>query len=481
MPPTQGDRRYRVAGPAGAFARIGVEAVAIVAIVAIVGSVSNGTPPNLIVILTDDQGYADVGFNGCKDIPTPKIDRIAREGVRCTSGYVTHSVCGPSRAALITGRYQCRFGASRNPTVDPTVPNNGVPREQKNLAELLAPRGYRSMAIGKWHLGTHPDLRPLVRGFDEFFGFLSGGHNYFAHQLTLNDLSEVDRPWAWYRTKLLRGEKRVEIDDYLTDELSDAAVDFIDRSHEQPFFLYLAYNAPHSPLQATDEYLSRFASIEDKDRRTYAAMVSAVDDGVGRVLDAVTRHALDEQTLIFFLSDNGGPPSNASSNAPLRGHKSSPFEGGVRVPFAVRWIGTLPKGHDYDHAVSSLDIAATMVAHADVEVPTDRPLDGVDLVPYLTGEEATKPHPVLFWRWYDSHRLAARIDDDKFILLPPEDRYASDGPRLLYDLGSDIGERQNLATTRPAVFDHAKQQALQWNRELVPPAYPGLGTWMPGQ
>lgn len=436
-------------------------------------------PPNLIVILTDDQGYADVGFNGCQDIPTPNIDRIASEGVRCTNGYVTHSVCGPSRAALITGRYQCRFGASRNPTIDPSIPNNGVPKDQKNIAELLAPRGYRSMAVGKWHLGTHPDLRPLVRGFDEFFGFLSGGHEYFPHKLTLRDLSEVDKPWAWYRTKLLRNETPVETTDYLTDELTNAAVEFVDRHHEQPFFLYLAYNAPHTPLQATEKYLSRFEGIQDGERRTYAAMVSAVDDGVGRLLEKLTEHELDERTLVFFLSDNGGASNNASSNAPLRGHKSSPFEGGVRVPFAVRWTGTLPAGVDYEPAVSSLDIAATIVTHAEASVPTDRGLDGVDLVPYLSGANRDAPHPALYWRWYDKHRLAARIGEQKLIFLPDDDALASDGPRLLYDLSRDVAESTNLVETRPAQADAMRQAVMEWNQELVPPVSPRLGSWKP--
>lgn len=440
---------------------------------------SRAEPPNLVIILTDDQGYADVGFNGCQDIPTPHIDRIASEGVRCTNAYVTHSVCGPSRAALITGRYQCRFGASRNPTADPSVPNNGVPKEQKNLAELLAPRGYRSMAVGKWHLGTHPDLRPLVRGFDEFFGFLTGGHDYFPHKLTLRDLSEVDKRWDWYRTKLLRNETRVETTDYLTDELTNAAVDFVDRNHEQPFLLYLAYNAPHTPLQATEKYLSRFTGIQDEKRRTYAAMVSAVDDGVGRLLAKLTEHQLDERTLVFFLSDNGGPTTNGSSNAPLRGHKSSPFEGGVRVPYAVRWTGILPAGMNYEHPVSSLDIAATILTHAKAAVPTDKPLDGVDLVPYLTGTNREAPHPALYWRWYDQHRLAARVGDQKLILLPKGGELASDGPRLLYDLPRDVSEVKNLVEARPAQAEAIQQAVMEWNQELVPPLSPGLGSWKP--
>lgn len=438
-------------------------------------------PPNLVVILTDDMGYADVGFNGCQDIPTPNLDRIAAEGVRCTSGYVTHSVCGPSRAALMTGRYQCRFGACRNPTVDPSVPNNGVPLSERTLAELLAPHGYRSMAVGKWHLGTHPDLRPLERGFDEFFGFLSGGHNYFPEQLKLRDLSEVDAPWAWYRTKLLRDRAPVETAKYLTDELSDAAVDFVERNHTEPFFLYLAYNAPHTPLQATPEYLARFDAIDDPERRTYAAMIAAVDDGVGRLLDKLTEHGLDERTLIFFLSDNGGATNNASSNAPLRGHKSSPFEGGVRVPFAVRWTGVLSSGIDYDHPVSSLDIAATIVARSGAPPAAGKALDGVDLVPYLTGQRPTAPHRALFWRWYDKNRFATRVGDQKFILMEDRDDETAGNQPLLYDLRRDLSESDSLAGARPEAVDSARRLLDAWTDGLVDPISPGLGSWRFGE
>jgi arylsulfatase A-like enzyme len=247
---------------------------------------AEGQPPNLIIILTDDQGYADVGFNGCKDIPTPHIDKIAENGVVFTDGYVSFPVCGPSRAGLMTGRYQDRFGYTTNPTIDPENPNAGLPMEEKNIAEVLKAANYRSAIIGKWHLGSHERHHPLNRGFDHFFGFLSGGHSYFHHQLTLPDLKSVTRKWQWYSTKIMEDHGRIEVDDYLTDELTDATNRFIEKEskNDQPFFIYLAYNAPHLPLQATEKYLSRFTHIKDEKRRTYAAMVSAVDDGVGRIL-----------------------------------------------------------------------------------------------------------------------------------------------------------------------------------------------------
>lgn len=457
--------------------------------------------PNLVLILADDLGYADVGFNGCTDIPTPSIDRIAAEGVRFTEAYVTGAVCGPSRAGLITGRYQDRFGCGNNPTVNPAVPN-GVPRSERMISELLGPAGYESKAVGKWHLGTFPGLHPRDRGFDEFYGFLTGGHDYFPENLTLEDLSEVNKQWAWYRTKLLDNGVRVSTTKYLTDELSDRAVEFIDRDRADggsgddgagdgaaPFFLYLCYNAPHTPMQATDAYLARFEHIKNKRRRTYAAMVSAMDDGIGRVLDAIDRRGIADETIVVFLSDNGGATNNASRNTPLRGFKSSEFEGGIRVPFAVRWPGVAPAGAVYEHPISSLDIAATIVAaagpEAEAQVRETHPLDGVDLRPFLAGEAEGVPHESLFWRWHSRDHGVIRLGDMKLI-----ERGEKGGGDLLFDVEHDISERRNLI--RLEVNDAGEtvrvgegwdrfgilHEALgAWTAELIPPAHPSLGSW----
>ncbi|MGB1125075.1 MAG: sulfatase-like hydrolase/transferase [Phycisphaeraceae bacterium] len=428
------------------------------------------TKPNLVLILSDDQGYADVGFNGCKDIPTPNLDRIAKEGARVTNGYVTYPVCGPSRAGLMTGRYQDRFGYTTNPAINPNDPRCGLPLTEKNIAELLKPAGYTSMIVGKWHLGTHPTLRPLVRGFDEFYGFLSGGHRYLHEELTLNDLSEVKKPFDWYRTKLLQNEERIQIDDYLTDVLSDAGADFIKRRHKDgPFFLYLAYNAPHGPLQATKKYLDRFPDLQGK-RKTYAAMVSAMDDGVGRILDTLDELKLAENTIVVFLSDNGGATKNASSNLPLRGHKSTLFEGGVRVPFAIRWTGTIPADQTYKKPVSSMDIAATIVAHAGAKVDPNKPLDGVDLLPYLTGKNKNAAHPVLYWRMEPKDRLAILKDGMKVIL-------SGDEGSLMFNLKDDITEKKNLYTTRPEEFEALEAEVREWSKDFPGPAFPALESW----
>ncbi|QIG53530.1 sulfatase-like hydrolase/transferase [Altererythrobacter sp. BO-6] len=434
--------------------------------------------PNIIVIITDDQGYRDVGFNGSEEIPTPNIDRIAHEGVRFTRGYVTFPVCGPSRAGLLTGRHQSRFGFDRNPNADPSDPRGGLPRSEEMISEMLKRSGYYSMAIGKWHMGTHETLRPRVRGFDEFYGFLEGGHDYFPENTVFEDISDSKKPYDWYRTKLVDNGKRVHFKQYLTDELSDRAVEFVRRRSgaEQPFFLYLAYNAPHSPLQATEKYLNRFPDIADPKRRTYAAMISAVDDGVGKLLDELDRSGKAENTLIFFLSDNGGVVTAETgeqpiaNNAPLRGGKSQLFEGGVRVPFAMRWPARIIGGKDYTRPVSSMDIVGTITSQLAIEVRPDRPLDGVDLMPYLLGEKTGDPQPVLFWRKFDQGQHAMVIGDLKYIFN------GQNG--VMFNLREDVGEKKNIGPANKGNMAQLEKVYQVWNGKMAPkPAFPPLGTW----
>lgn len=429
--------------------------------------------PNLIVILTDDMGYADVGFNGCTDIPTPAIDKIADQGVRFTQGYVTYPVCGPSRAGLLTGRYQDRFGFTTNPSIDPNNPTSGLPVEEETMAQVLQKAGYKSAIIGKWHMGTHPNFHPLERGFDYFYGFLSGGHRYFPEELTLNDLSEVTEKWQWYNTKIIENRTPVETDEYLTDELSKAAVNFIRNQarDDQHFMLYLAYNAPHAPLQATEKYLSRFSHIADTKRKTYAAMVSAVDDGVEMILNTLKEKGIDENTIVVFLSDNGGPKTNASNNKPLRGYKSDLFEGGVRVPFAIRWKGTIPEGKTYNLPISSLDILATIVAQADIKINPLRPLDGVDLIPYLTGSKAGEPHDFLFWRKWEQNAMAIRNGSLKLVA----NRQMEDNPPLLFNIDADKSETSDLKSTMPETGDKLLLEWQKWNAQMKDRVFPTLG------
>lgn len=429
--------------------------------------------PNLVVIMTDDMGYADVGFNGCLDIPTPAIDKIADEGVRFTQGYVSFPVCGPSRAGFLTGRYQDRFGFTTNPSIDPNNPISGLPVEEETMAQVLQKADYKSAIVGKWHMGTHPNFHPLERGFDYFYGFLSGGHRYFPEELTLNDLSEVTKQWQWYNTKLIENRSKVETDDYLTDELSDAAVRFINRQveNDQHFMLYLAYNAPHTPLQATEKYLSRFPNIPEGKRKTYAAMVSAVDDGVERVLTALENGGIDENTIVVFLSDNGGATNNASDNGTLRGHKSDLFEGGIRVPFAIRWKGTVIGGQTYKKPISSLDIMATIVAQADVKINPLRPLDGVDLVPYLTGMDAGDPHDYLFWRKWEQNAMAIRKGNNKLVA----NRQMDENAPLLFNLASDASETNNIKDSQKEVANELLNEWQKWNAQLKDRVFPTLG------
>lgn len=433
----------------------------------------NSTKPNLIVIMTDDMGYADVGFNGCLDIPTPAIDQIANEGIRFTQGYVSFPVCGPSRAGFLTGRYQDRFGFTTNPSIDPNNPVAGLPVEEETIAQVLRKANYNSAIIGKWHMGTHPKFHPLERGFDYFYGFLSGGHNYFPEELTLNDLSEVNSKWGWYRTKIIENRTPVETDEYLTDEFSNAAVGYIEEQVEnnQHFMLYLAYNAPHTPMQATEKYLSRFPNISDERRRTYAAMVSAVDDGVERILKTLDETGITDNTIVVFLSDNGGAANNASSNDPLRGRKGDLFEGGIRVPFAMKWKGVIPEGQTYNKPISSLDIMATITAQTDVKINPMKPLDGVDLIPFLTGENTGDPHDYLFWRKWEQNAMAVRHGNYKLVA----NRQQEQNPPELYNILSDISETNNVKSSQKELSENLMLEWQNWNSKMKDRVFPTLG------
>jgi arylsulfatase A-like enzyme len=426
--------------------------------------------PNLIVIMADDLGYSDVGFNGCKDIPTPNIDSIASNGVRCTNGYVSYSVCGPSRAGFITGRYQQRFGFERNPQYKPNDPDMGLTQKEKTIAELLAPVGYHSGIIGKWHLGVHaPTSHPMKRGFNEFYGHLGGGHKYMPEDLMIKDSAKARGEAESYRTWILKNHTPVPPRKYLTDEFSGEAVSFLERNQDKPFFLFLSYNAPHTPLQATTKYLDRFSHIKDPKRKIYAAMVSAVDDGVGLLLKSLSEQKLEEKTIVAFLSDNGGPiTKNASSNTPLRGAKGDVWEGGHRVPFALQWKGTLPAGKIYDHPVSSLDFAATMADLSGAKVDKAKPLDGVNLIPYLKGENTELPHEALYLRKFDQQRYSVR--KGKYKLVIP----FLNGKPQLYDLEEDIGETSDLALVKPKILSELDALRQEWSAQLIEPTFMGL-------
>jgi len=413
-------------------------------------------------------GNGDVGFNGCKDIPTPNIDRIAQNGVRFTNGYVSYCVCSPSRAGLLTGRYQDRFGYSRNPLFAPNDPQMGLPLSEETLADVLKKANYKSLAIGKWHLGAHESLHPLKRGFNDFYGFLGGGHNYFPENFTLNDPYEAKSEYDSYKIKLLRNLERIDEKEYLTDAFSREAVSYIEKNKDHPFFIYLAYNAPHSPLQATEKYLNRFSHMPEGKRKKYAAMVSAVDDGVGQVLSKLEELKLTENTIVVFLSDNGGPENdNGSDNGILRGQKSDLFEGGIRVPFAMQWPAKIRAGLTFDKPVISLDIFATIIAQTKAPVNTKNKIDGVNLIPFLTGEKSEAPHDYLFWRKFDAKNYAVRKDNEKMVLK-------SGSEEMLFDLDQDISEQKNLSTEKQIRVNRLKGDLKKWESELQDPTFLGL-------
>lgn len=407
--------------------------------------------PNIIVIVADDQGYNDLGVQGCKDIPTPNIDGLAKGGVRFTSGYVSGPYCSPTRAGLLTGRYQQRFGHEFNPGPAQTAgPEMGLPLTETTLANRLKQAGYATGMVGKWHLGYQDKFHPMKRGFDEFYGFLGGSHSY------VNAKADMANP-------ILRGTEAINEKEYLTDAFGREAVAYIDRHKEHPFFLYLTFNAVHTPMDATQKYLDRFASIQDEKRRTYAAMTSAMDDAIGRVVTKLRDSKLEENTLMFYVSDNGGPPVNASNNQPLRGFKAQTLEGGVRVPFFVKWPARIPAGKIYDKPVIQLDISATALAAAGIEVPADAHLDGVNLLPHLMGQKDGSPHEKLYWRF--GPQIAIRQGDWKLV------RHSGSQELELYNLADDIGEKNNLAQSQPEKFKELQTAWNAWNSQLKEPLW----------
>ena len=449
--------------------------------------------PNIIVLLADDLGYGELGCQGNEEIPTPHIDSIAANGVRFTNGYVTGPNCSPSRAGFLSGSIPTRFGYENNPighrNEDPAI---GFPTSETTLAETMQDAGYTTGLLGKWHLGGTAAYHPFRHGFEEFFGFMHEGH-YFVQppyegvttmlrRKTLPD-GEVGR-WIgkkkliyhkWPSNEpdydadnpIIRGGQPVMETEYLTDALTREAVDFIDRHDDKPFFLYLAYNAVHSPLQGADAYMRKFSHIQDIQRRIFAAMLANMDDSVGAVMKQLRKSGLEENTLVFFLSDNGGPTRElTSSNAPLRGQKGMMYEGGLRVPFMVQWKGTLPKGKVYNHPVTSLDIYATAAANAKATAPEN--IEGVDLIPYLTSKRSDRPHDTLFWR--QGNKAGLRHGDLKLVRMGGR-KAVGNAKWELYDLSKDISEERNLAKANP---EHLSELVALWkkmNGEMQEPLF----------
>ena len=445
--------------------------------------------PNLIVLLADDLGYGELGCQGNKEIPTPHIDAIAQKGIRFTQGYVTAPNCSPSRAGLLTGKYGTRFGHEFNPTgAKNEEPGFGLPLSQKTLADSLQRAGYLNGLIGKWHLGGTARYHPFRRGFDEFFGFTHEGH-YF-----------VPEPWegttTWLRRSVLpgggkgmrafgkviysthmgynepdydannpivRGSQPVHEEQYFTDAITRESVDFIDRHAEKPFFLFVSYNAVHSPLQAADKYMNQFQHIADVQRRIFAAMLANLDDSVGGIMKKLADEGLEKDTLVFFLSDNGGPTKElTSSNLPLRGGKGQMYEGGIRVPFLFQWPGKVPAGKTFDRPVLSTDIFATILAAAGTPKPKGKYVESYDLLPYLTGKYKEDPHEWLYWR--QSHKAAFRVGDMKIVRQKAK-------KWELYNLAKDPSETKDLIKEQPEEFKLLLEGWEKINAKMVEPLF----------
>ncbi len=414
--------------------------------------------PNILVIVSDDHGYADAGFQGSRDLVTPHLDRLAASGIRFTNGYVSHPYCSPTRAGLMTGRYQQRFGHENNPFFDPADRREGLPLSETLLPARLQTAGYVTGWVGKWHLGAAPEFLPQRRGFAETYGFVGGGHRF--REWTENAAVE-------YQVPIERNGVRVPPPAHLTTDLGREAAEFVQRHRAAPWFLYLAFNAPHTPHEPTPERLARFASITNPVRQKYAAQLSLMDDAIGETLAALKASGQEQRTLVFFFSDNGGPITvNGSLNTPLRGAKGNLYEGGVRVPFVIAWPGAFAGGRSDDRPVSSLDVFATALAAAGAPMPADKVYDSVNLLPYLRGEKSGAPHERLFWR--SGGLRAVREGNWKLVRT-------GDAAPELYDLAADVAESRDLAAAQPAVAARLAAALAAWDKELVPPAFPGLG------
>jgi len=444
--------------------------------------------PNVIVILADDLGYGDMSTYG-GPIPTPNIDALASSGVRFTSGYVPAAVCAPSRAALLTGRQQTRFGFEFNPVGRDEL--SGLPLGETTIAQVMSVAGYATGMVGKWHIGQAAGFHPLDRGFDSFFGVLAGATDYITRPAD-GDIAAIipgDNLTTRTRFPISRGRQVVDEPRYLTEAFTEEARGFIRANRDRPFFLYLAYNAPHTPLQATKKYADRFPNIASPYQRTYAALVSSLDDGVGAVMAEIRAQGLEQDTVVIFLSDNGcaGYIRGGCTNAPLEAGKGTPWEGGIRVPFIIAAPGRIPAGIVDDRPISSLDIMPTAARLAGTAPPARS--EGVDLMPLFAGGGQEPPHQALFWRMGPNH--VVREGRWKLLVVNKSDTVqdlseiygqpvpdgvpATIGPLgqwvLLFDLDADPGETKDLAALHPDVVRRLSARFSVWDQLNIAPIF----------
>jgi len=462
--------------------------------------------PNIVLILVDDLGKFDISTYGPEGVPTPGLDRLAEQGVRFSSAYSTSPVCSPSRAALLTGRYQQRFGFERqpmnrypmgkleywivdhwvntapmqllNPMANPgkkQIEKQGIPPEEILLQEILQARGYRTGIFGKWHLGSREPFLPNQRGFDEQYGFyeaftlyadeknpeiINYRHDYFANK-------HIWRQKRKGSCAIRENDREIREKQYLTFSIADRACSFMEENQGSPFFLYIPFSAPHTPFQVPRTYFEKFSHVEDRNKRVYYGMISALDDAVQQITGTIDSLGLRDNTIIMLASDNGGATyTGATDNGILKGGKFSQFEGGINIPMIFSWKGVLPAGSVYDGPVSLMDIFSTALSVSGSEIPVDRACDGVDLMPYLKGERSTLPHDALFWR--TDFNKAVRSGPWKLIWNERDDQL------FLYNLERDLPELDNQALSNPGKAEELKKMILEWEKEMKPPRWPGV-------
>ncbi|MCL7762965.1 sulfatase-like hydrolase/transferase [Polaribacter sp. Z014] len=426
--------------------------------------------PNILFILCDDLGYSDVGFNGSKDIITPALDALADNGTIFTSAYVAHPFCGPSRAALMTGRYPHKIGAQFNlpPNSGETI-KKGVSLEETFISKVLDDAGYNTGAIGKWHLGSNPEFHPNVRGFNDFFGFLGGGHDYFPEQYrkAYKQQEANGRKLIWdYLHPLEHNGKELHETEYVTDAFSREAIRFVTDAakKEDPFFLYLAYNAPHTPLEAKEEDLKLFAHIKDKKRRTYAAMVYAVDRGVKKIIETLKATNQFDNTLIIFMSDNGGKTTSGANNFPLKEGKGSVYEGGFRVPMFMHWPNVVPAGKKSDNPIEAIDFYPTLARLADAKIPVGKELDGKNIWDdFLSGKNTHADENIYVLRHRNGFSdVGVRKNQWKAVKAYKQ-------KWKLFNIDHDISEENDISKSNPAVLKQMVNEARNWSKSNIQP------------
>lgn len=427
--------------------------------------------PNILVVLCDDLGYNDVSFNGSKDIRTPNLDSLAKSGVVFNSAYVAHPFSGPSRASLLTGRYPHVIGTPYNLRDEGYESDLGVPVSETYISNVLQNAGYFTSAIGKWHLGDGERFTPNKRGFDEFYGFLGGGHKYFPEEFNkmyLNQVQAGKYPINGYLLPLKHNKETVDEKEYITDALSREAINSINMSKDKkkPFFIYLAYNAPHVPLEAKIEDLAQFPDIKDNDRKAYAAMVYAVDRGVGDIVKTLRANNQLDNTLIVFLSDNGGNTDHGANNDPLKGTKGDTWEGGYRTPMFFHWPAKIQAGKRYDDLVSALDLYPTFVNMAGAKLPKGKVLDGVDIMnDVIDGKAKDKERMIFALRYREGYSdVGVRQGDWKATRMGNE-------PWGLYNVSKDMGEHKDLSGQNPEKLKKLVAAAVKWSQSHVKPLW----------